>query len=221
MNDSAIIGVVGVIVGVVLGWALNRWQETRRAAEVRRSVRMLLRLEWHQNVKALLDYWGKVSIDGVHLPDVGTLVGVSASPQEVEYDKRQRLAREPMPVWGRLMWESQAGLVAQALNDPALINKVYTLYADLEAFTARREELREAFDTAAGEQLASEYSRWRRARQIGQGNPDYREEQGTDMKLAAFNEKTRSLWAECQAIHGRAVPYRDNDVIPEGQALRK
>jgi hypothetical protein len=163
-----------------------------------------------------LEYWSKVSADGVHIPGIGMLVGVGMSFQEVEYDKRQRLAREPMPVWGRQVWDSQASMVAQALNDPALISRVFTLYADLETFTARRKELRDAFDTPEGEQLAKDYSRWMRARQAGQGNTNYREEQGTDMKLAAFNEWTRSLWAECQAIYNRAVQYRDSDVIPEG-----
>jgi tetratricopeptide (TPR) repeat protein len=187
-----------------------------QAQKAEHSAVMLLRLECQQNVKALLDYWAKVSADGVHIPGVGILVGVGMSFQEIEYDKRQCLAREPMPVWGRQVWDSHASIVAQALNDPALISRVYTLYADLATFIARRKELREAFDTPEGEQLAKDYSRWMQAKQAGQGSIDYREEQGTDMKLGAFNEKTRSLWAECQAISQRALQYRDSNVIPEG-----
>jgi hypothetical protein len=109
------------------------------------------------------------------------------------------------------MWESQASKVAQALNDPGLIARVNTLYADLETFAARREELREAFNTPDGVQLAKDYSRWMREKQQ---NQTY-QEQGTDEKLVLFNERTRSVWNECQAIYQRAVPYRDTDVIPE------
>jgi hypothetical protein len=216
MNDTiigAIIGAIFGIVGVVVGFLLNWWRDTRHAADVSRDVRKQLRLECRQNVTALLDYWAKVTIAGVHLPDAGWLQ-VGTSPQEGEYDKRQRLAHEPMPVWRRLMWESQVSKVAQALNDPAVIARVYALYADLETFAARREELREAFNTPEGAQLAKDYSRWMWEKHK---NPTY-QEQGTDEKLALFNERTRSVWNECLAIYQRALLYRNSDVIPEEAA---
>ena len=72
------------------------------------------------------------------------------------------------------------------------------------------------FDSDEGRRLASEYARWMLTRQAQQGNPGYREEQGTDAKLMAFNEKTRPLWNKCHAICQRAFPYRNSDVIPEG-----
>jgi hypothetical protein len=115
---GAIIGVGGAIIGVALAFGLTWWRDAQREAKVNRSVRQLLRLECSQNVRMLKAYWYLVSVDGVYLPDVGLLARVGASPQEVIYDKRQRLANEPMPVWSRQMWESHLNMAAQALNDP-------------------------------------------------------------------------------------------------------
>lgn len=118
------------------------------------------------------------------------------------------------------MWESQAGMVAMALKDPDVISRVYGLYADLDTFTARREELREAFDTPEGQQLATDYRRWMLAQQTQQDNTGYLPEQGTEMKLAEFNNKTLALWSECQAVYNRAQPYRGGNVIEEDNPAR-
>lgn len=99
MSSTVVVGIF-TILGVILGWALNRWQAWRRETQARRNVRLLLWLECRQNVAALMEYWGKVSNEGVHLPGIGMLVGIGTSHEEGAFDKRQRLAREPMPVWG-------------------------------------------------------------------------------------------------------------------------
>lgn len=214
MNDAAIIGVLSVILGVILGWALNWWtsqvQERRRDAQERRSVRLLLRLECSQNLAALFTFWDKVSSPGVHLPEVGELVGVASSGYEDIFDRHQRLAREPLPAWGRLMWESQVDKIATTLSRPE-IDRLYTLYADFEAFAARRAEMREVFDSPDGENYAHLYSLIMLGKQ--QGNPKYgasQEEFERDQKLMPFNEKTRPLWNECKAIYERMLPYQDN-----------
>jgi hypothetical protein len=214
MNDPAIIGVLGVVLGVVLGWALNRWtnrsQERRREEQVRRSVRLLLRLECSQNLAALFKFWGNVSSPGVHLPEVGELVGVASSGYEDAFDRHQRLAREPLPAWGRLMWESQVDKAEITLSWPE-IDRVYTLYSDLEAFAARRAEMRAVFESPDGEKYAHYYSLVMLGKQ--QGNPKSGaspEEFERDQKLIPFNERTRPLWNECKAIYERVLPYKDN-----------
>lgn len=226
--NSALLGAISsgifALLGIILGWALN-WvtsqrQEWKRASQVRQSVRLLLRLECRQNIVALLAYWDSVASEGVHLPGVGMLAELSTSIEEGDFDKRQRLALQPLPVWRNLMWKSHASVVATALA-PVEIDRVYTLYAALETFTARRAELRQAFDAPKGKELAEDYSRWMHARRNQQAHPTpgYQEEHGIDLKLGTFNEQTRSFWNECKAARDWAYAYRDTDLIAEDASI--
>jgi hypothetical protein len=206
----ALIGVVGILLGVVLAWGLSLLQDWLHQRQVRDRVRLLLRLECKRNVAALIEFWGIVSRDGVYLPQKGWLVSVGPSFSEAEYDKRQRLASWPLPVWVRLMWESQAGLVPVALNEDE-IARVYALYSDLETFTARQAELQAEVATSEGEELAQHYSVWMQGKQartfVGE------DEARMDSTLRDFNTKTVALWNDCQAIYNRALPYKDSDII--------
>lgn len=226
MNDALLTGIIG-LVGVVLGWVLNWWttrrQERKREEQERRGVRLLLRQECKHNVAALCEFWGTLAREGVHVPEAGMLLGIGTSWDEGEFDKRQRLAREPLPVWRHLMWESQAGLAAIALS-PAEIDRVYALYADLEAFTARRAELRKEYDSPEGKQLADEYTRWMLQRFQGRlTSGTSAEEQHIYSALHAFNVKTSTFWEECNAIYLRALPYKDNihALIEEDTPIRR
>jgi hypothetical protein len=236
MNDplavgvvAALIGVLGVGLGTVLGWRLNlstiREQEhkhqaeeqkreaekQKREAETRRRVRLLLRLECRQNLTALSEFWGIVSRGGVYLPEKGWLTSVGTSMSEGEYDKLRRLAVTPLPVWGRDMWESQASLVADALDKPGEIDRVYKLYSDLETFAEWREELQAEFATPEGQRLSERYSVWMLGKEartfVGE------DEVHIDSALRDFINRTGALWNECQAIYNRALPYKDNDII--------
>jgi hypothetical protein len=213
MNDPlvlALVGVVGILLGVVLAWGLNLLQDWLHQRQVRHRVRLLLRLECKRNVAALIEFWGFVSRDGVYLPDKGWLVSVGPSFSEAEYDKRQRLAVWPLPVWGRHMWESQAGLLPDALNEDE-IARVYAMYSDLETFTARRAEMQAQFATPEGEELAKHYGVWMQGKH--QGTFVGEDEAHMDSALRNLNTTTVALWSECEAVYNRVLPYKDSDII--------
>ncbi len=215
MNDTllgAIIGVGGVLLGVVLTSAVNWRQGRAREQQERRGVRLLLRLESAQNLQALSEFWDKV---------VSTTfweIGVGYSPEEEEFHNRQRLATVPMPVWGHLMWESQAGLMAMALY-PTEIERVYRLHTDLEMFSAMRAKLQEAFDTPEGKQLAAGYAEWMVSRRQQQQAMAHSTTQQMYAPLRAFNEQTNPFWAECLAIYNRAQQL--DNLIPEEAPVRR
>ena len=110
------------------------------------------------------------------------------------------------------MWKSQAGSVAQTLK-PDEIDRVYTRYSDLETFAARRDELQAQFATPEGQQLAQHYSQWMQEKHCGRSRSAGQDEVDRENALMEFNNKTRALWNECQAIHNRALPYEDSDIL--------
>src|SRR5260221_11193926 len=94
---TGIFTLLGALLGVILTVALGSRQEQRRAAQARRGVQLLLRLEIQQNLAALFEFRQRVSDERIWLPTEGSLPGVGASLDEGEFTKRQRLAREPLP----------------------------------------------------------------------------------------------------------------------------
>jgi hypothetical protein len=215
--DVAVTTGIFTLLGVILGVALGSWQEQRRAAQARRGVRLLLKLEIQQNLAALFEFRERVSGERIWLPAEGFLTEVGASLDEGEFNKRQRLAREPLPEWRHLMWQSQAGLTAMALSRIE-IDRAYTLHSDLDTFTRRQTELREAFDTPEGKKLAEEFAEWMQQKSRAGTGQQARDPQAA---LRTFNEKTRPLWSACEAIFNRALPYKDTNPIEEDTPLRR
>jgi hypothetical protein len=201
-------GPFGVVLGVLLGWAITGLQGWLHQRQVRQRVRLLLRLECNQNLTALFEFWGIVSRDGVYLPEKGWLTSVGPQMSEGEYDRRQRLAVWPLRPWGRLMLESQADSLAVALNEDE-IKRVYALYSDLEVFTARREELRAQFSTREGELLSDRYSNWMQRNQAPTHDDDAVH---LEAALRDFINRTSPLWNDCLATYNRALPYKDSDI---------
>jgi hypothetical protein len=212
---------VPVVIGVILGWGLtslsNWWQEQRREVEQqkreleeRQHVRMLLRLETQHNVKELVDFWAKASSNTVRIPGVGVLAGIGYAPDELQFGHYQQLALEPLPEWSYLMWESQASLVAKALN-PLEIDPVYAHYADLKTFTARQQGLREMLvETSQGMELSKLFGQYMQQKQR---EPGYAMNQALRDGLNYFNIEAQPYWSECQAIYSRQRPYQDQNLI--------
>jgi hypothetical protein len=224
MNDAVVNGIFA-LAGVTLGWILNWWtgqrQVQKREAQIRQDVRLLLELECTKNLSALFEYWGKVSSDRVYIPGVGELVNVGASNDEGTFNKRQRLAREPLPAWGHLMWDGQVSRLAAALGRTN-IDRLSTLYADLETFTKRRAEIRGMLDTPEGQQLAADYGDWMQKKQGGHPAPGTSQDEiELEATLHRFNVETITLWSECEAIYGRWLPYEGKTLIEEDPPTQK
>lgn len=217
---------VDVVIGVILGFGLNWWTNSRaeekheiearkREMQEREHVRMLLRLETTQNIKALVEFWDKVSVAGVHIPGVGTLTGIGSSPPEVEFDQIRRLALEPLPEWRDLLWRSHMGLVAKALNS-AEIDRVYSLYSDLRTFTVRRAETRALLvETPEGKEASSTYDYWMRQRYQSQGSQETLQNDTLSQSLIYFNEKARPFLNDCLFIYSRQRGYLKSPLLEE------
>ncbi len=215
---SGLFLLVGTLGGVALGWELNRRttqrQEREREAQIRHGVRMLLRLESKQNIDALSDFWKRVASSYIRLPGIGALASVSYGMDEEEFGRSQMQANEPMPTWRKLMWESQAGLVASALT-PAEVDHMYMLYSDLETLTARQTELRKLFDTPDGKKLSEEFGNWMQHKFQGKPTPGTSQsEVQLGQALREFNEKTRTLWNDSKVICERPA-YKVANLIEE------
>jgi len=91
---------------------------------------MLLRVEIDQNLAALAAFWADITERSDAPPD----------PFHDALHLAPRLIDRPPPMWSQVMWESQAPLLAAAL-DPSEIDAAYRLYADLRAITAHRDHL--------------------------------------------------------------------------------
>lgn len=215
MNDTllgALIGVIGVLLGTGLGWGLNIWQGQAHDRQARRGVRLLLRLECAQNLDLLNEFWRQVESTEYQV------AGVAYSPEEREFHKRQRLASVPLPAWGHLMWESQAGLMAAALSQGE-IQAAYRLHTDLDTFAAMRSKIQEMLAEEDGRRIATSFNEWIRQRR---NNPDtpispeiIQSQQGI---FGDFNDATMAEWRECEAIHNRAG--NGNPILDDALVIR-
>ena len=107
---GAVIGVFGAILGTVIGHFLSeraaKNRESRLEEKQVRSVRTLISIEIDHNLSLLKKFWKKISSEGI-------------DEQDQERKKRilaGRLIESPIPAWSEAMWESQAPLLANALN---------------------------------------------------------------------------------------------------------
>lgn len=216
MSDALLTGLIG-LVGAILGWGLNAWttwfQERRSEAQERQGVRELLRLESKQNIVALVDLWTKVFKEEVNIPGVGVLVGLGYSQDEGDFDKRQRLALEPMPEFSFLMWTSQARLLAKALSTTE-VERLSTLYSSLQTFVVRRADLRELLNSPDGKNASANYGQmmqWRHNRH--EATERTRFEQAVFPQIHGFNVKSEGLWRECLGIYSRAAAYQKTELL--------
>ena len=150
MIDTLLYLIVSALIGALVAAGVGWIQGRARAHQERLGVRMLLRLESNRNLAALNEFWDKVTSAAYMMP------GIGYAHEELEFHKRLRLANLPLGSWDKLMWESQAGLIAKALQ-PAEIERAYSFNADLAMFLVIRTKLQEAFDTEDGGQLRESF----------------------------------------------------------------
>ncbi|MGR3309264.1 MAG: hypothetical protein ACUZ77_00670 [Candidatus Brocadiales bacterium] len=133
---GAIIGVVRIIIGTILGFGLNEitrlFREKRTEKKQAQAVRTLLSLEIDQNLALLRDFLGKVK----HV-DMS-----KEKPVPRPLIMAQRLIELPLPCWSHKMWESQMPLLATALNEEE-IRQVHLHHSKLDTITDIRTKLYE------------------------------------------------------------------------------
>lgn len=212
MNDTllgALIGASATLLGVTgaagIGWVQGRARELKQ----RRNVRTLLRLENAHNLKALAAFWDSVTLGAGREP------GVGYGGDELEFEKRLRLANLTLPAWGHVMWESQVASLADALSRHEL-ERAYSLHTDLDTFAEVRSRLQEAFNTNEGKKLAADFTNWIEHKRV---RMEVSDAYGRDLlnALREFNQRTFPLWQECMGIANTVRQY--GNPIPEGGSI--
>lgn len=197
MNDvllGAVIGVVGTLLAVLLAALLGGMGQHHMAEQQRRNVRTLLHLECERNLTVLNDYWARVND---RLNDQHSI------------EQYHRVATIPLPVRERLMWESLAPQMAEALSQDE-IRRVYDFNARLDALGPMLAPHREAFATPAGIQLWRDYSAWKTA----MGHPAFEErdratkQQGEITGRAnVFDEPLTQPWNDFTKLYGALAQH--------------
>jgi hypothetical protein len=193
---ASVIGVGGVILGVALASIINAFGRKRQERREKRNVRRVLRWENDYNRRNLEDFWRKITLE----PPLQGL------PEEIAFDRRQRLAREYLQPWGHAMWQSEAPRLSTVLN-PQEFADSYELHARLDRFAARRADIQEIlFDTQLGASADSEF-RNRQMQSYTRALVEQAQLEATQQALRNFNERTMQMWNECEQIytsfHGR------------------
>ncbi len=108
--------VMGVLIGVILGFILNeisKWIRDRRTIKKQRqSVKTLLILEVDHNLAMLQKYWTDIS-------DIGN---IQSDSEQARITKGTKLIKLPMPRWSHKMWESQFPLLSQSLTNEEIMS---------------------------------------------------------------------------------------------------
>lgn len=190
---------LSVVVGFALGAGWDWWRYHQREGKEVASVRSLVQLEMEQNRKALGELWNKV----IELPP-----HIGLAHEEQEFLQRKRLVELPLLPWGRLMWESQAGLLAAAYGRETL-EQAYAQNRRLDAFLVARAALHDVLEGAQFQGLAKDFDWWIQEKT----NAAARKEgisleikaPGLRNKLFDFNQRTDRYWAECRNIHSEIM----------------
>jgi hypothetical protein len=183
---ASLIGVGGVIVGVVLAWGFDK----RKQARERRDIRRVLRWENDYNLKALEDFWRKVTLEPPP----------QRQPAETDFEKRARLARGFLQPWGHAMWQSEAPRLSAVLNHQEFAEP-YELHTGLDRFVARRAELQNLlFDTQLGAAADGAFSN-RQEQMQAQVQVEIAQLEAAQVILRQFNARTQEMWNECQHIY--------------------
>jgi hypothetical protein len=200
VSDNLLSAVIGAIVGALAAATVNWMQGRARMRQERLGVRMLLRLEAAHNLATLNEFWNKVTSKQFFLPGVGYEHDV----EMLHY--RYRLAKQPLQPWGLLMWESQAALMAGALDETE-IEHVYNLYESLARFTLLRSRLQDEFNGKLGRMVTENYFEiWMSIKRdhTEQQNANFAQlEQDMPIFARLFNRDTIDLWVELEGIYNR------------------
>jgi len=196
--SEALPTLLSVIVGFALGAGWDWWRYHQREAKKLAGVRSLVRREADANLKALDEFWKRVAAmpPPIASPDPGEFQA------ELDFIKRQRLAQLPYAPRERLMWESQAGYLADAFSEDAL-NRASTLNGSLDAFVATRQVILDALDE--NRDIVRDFAKWRddKARLAGNGTPQSIQFAVPNLleRLNAFNSHTQVQWSDCERLY--------------------
>ena len=127
---TALIGVVGIFVGILLSFGLEIIRTGFRERKTRRRVRALLRLEIEDNLEQLGQIWS-------------TIVSEQPSTTKADFEVPPQvlaLIQLPLPVWSHKIWESHLPLVAASLAEHE-IGQMHLLHTRLDAITTIHEKI--------------------------------------------------------------------------------
>jgi hypothetical protein len=170
------IGFGGVILGFIMSeiatWLRQRSSEKQQA----QATRILLSLEIENNLQLLRSFWERVGKAGAEAKDRRTASWRTANT----------IADLPLPNWSHRAWESQLGVLPQALGSNTLLREVHAHHAQLDAIAAIRDKIAVLRQTQQAD--------WH-ARQDSTGA--VKSMAGLDR---SFDENAPSLCAECERI---------------------
>lgn len=191
---SAIIGVVGIVIGTILGFVLNEiarwWREKRAEKKQIRAVRTMLSLEIDQNLALLRDFWSKTK--DVDLPE--------DKPDRHNLILVRRLSESPLPLWSHKMWESQMPLLATALSEEE-IKQVHRHHNKLDAITAIRTQL-STLKEERHQYSMLQHEKSKSTEPLTRGMEQVRSHFSKRKLEKEFCEKASLLWEGCEQIVG-------------------
>jgi hypothetical protein len=131
ISVEIIIGFGGVLLGFILS-EISTWMRERKSEQQQaEATRTLLSLEIEQNLVLLRSFWERVSKakEGKEDEEEITLLITSA------------IADRPLPSWSHRAWESQMGVLPQAISSHAILGQIHTHHTELDAIAAIRENI--------------------------------------------------------------------------------
>lgn len=119
---TAIVGVVGSIAGILIGFALSegstRLRQQQADVEQAQSARMVMRIEIDRNLVRLQSFRKEVAQEESKLP-------------KDAQGKWAALRNATLPLWSHTIWESQISVAAKALTEEE-IKGVLSLHSKLD-----------------------------------------------------------------------------------------
>jgi hypothetical protein len=186
---ATVFGLVGVLLGVILGFLLTEFgaqrQQEQSEERQRHSVRTILSLEVEENLRLLWFYWGTVK----KLPDGADGDAITRS---------RRLSQVPMPGWSHRAWESLVGSLAVALSAQE-IRYVHIHHSRLDQITAIRAQLSDFAEKQEAKLSSLEGIRGRVESMADSSRP--------------FDRNAAELWASCERTVGEL--YKRGNPLPE------
>lgn len=159
----------------------------------------LVRYEIDQNLRMLDAFWKGIEV----MPPRVAEADPGPDNDELDFIRRRRLAETPLPPLSRLMWESQAGLLADAITDTGALTRAFELHLRLSQFSIARTSLGAALH-GDGVTLVKDFDAWTESRTnaayTGQIWTLESKNASLCRQVRDFKKQTFSLYAECEGI---------------------
>jgi len=186
---GTIVGIVGTLLGVMLGFVLN--EVYVRGGKKDRSgsrLRTLTKLELMQNLHLLEKFWGKFQADTSE--ERRTIIGedIHDTYEILAYRCANKFIDIEVPQWNRKIWESQFSAISSVLSEDEII-RVWSLYDDMDKISAYHEMLA-SYKAELDKEILEAASR--------EKDPVFFSVITAFAKESKFQDEVLDLWSDCE-----------------------